>query len=480
MKNKIIVILLLIVCITVMCFSVFGTVSAAELSNDSIYNFNQLIQNGNFLTVSNWSAVGGSYTVSDNIATFVYSSDPTSYFSNCMRQSNISFVNNHIYYYSFSFKADQSCVVRFDIRNFADSFYYTDVNNFTTFDRLATYSNQTTTSVYIGVNSGVFSNGDSFQISNVYVIDLTLMFGSGNEPTIEQCQQIFTSHYYNYTTGTPLSLSGINAYQQGVSDTIQSFDVITLPSVTTSSIFPINIGDVQSSVSAGTGDGLSIALIRGYGGIPFRTLIPSNTQFTFHFDKIAVADYQSFTNIYFGYISSSGSFIPIMQLDYNSIGTIDSGNWSLSDSSFDFVIPVDIEYFVIYCDVLPDQSVGILSGLGLQGCYFSYRVFNNDLFVSNAYDSGYNAGLTTGKNQGYQNGYTAGLNAATENDYSFLGLLSSVVQAPITVLVGDYDASTGQRVGGLLNFELLGYNMSTFLMSLFSLAVVICVVRLFI
>lgn len=37
---------------------------------------------------------------------------------------------------------------------------------------------------------------------SVNVADLTLMFGAGNEPTLEECQKIFTADYYPYDAGT--------------------------------------------------------------------------------------------------------------------------------------------------------------------------------------------------------------------------------------------------------------------------------------
>lgn len=36
----------------------------------------------------------------------------------------------------------------------------------------------------------------------VYLIDLTKMFGSGNEPTLEECKKIFSTDYYPYDAGT--------------------------------------------------------------------------------------------------------------------------------------------------------------------------------------------------------------------------------------------------------------------------------------
>ena len=97
----------------------------------------------------------------------------------------------------------------------------------------------------------------------------------------------------------------------------------------------------------------------------------------------------------------------------------------------------------------------------------------------NSYDAGFNAGQISVKQQ-----YDARLQAERENarqqgfaeaqkmfdngntDYSFFGLISAVIDAPI------------KAVRGLLNFDILGVNMFAFVTSLFSLAVVLMIVKL--
>ena len=99
----------------------------------------------------------------------------------------------------------------------------------------------------------------------------------------------------------------------------------------------------------------------------------------------------------------------------------------------------------------------------------------------NAYEAGYNSAKEDNQKQynlGYENGYQIAL--ANQGKYTFNGLLGAVVKAPITALIGEYNSDTGKREGGLLTFELLGYDMSNFFMSLVSVCVIIAVIRLFI
>ena len=89
----------------------------------------------------------------------------------------------------------------------------------------------------------------------------------------------------------------------------------------------------------------------------------------------------------------------------------------------------------------------------------------------NGYENGYNAGVGIGENTGYQSGYDVGYDAGyyagldTASNTSFTGMLTSVVTAPFNML---YD---------LLDFDILGYNMSSFFFSLLSLCFIIAVIR---
>lgn len=79
--------------------------------------------------------------------------------------------------------------------------------------------------------------------------------------------------------------------------------------------------------------------------------------------------------------------------------------------------------------------------------------------ATSIYNNGYNAGYTLG----YSNGYSAGEYGA--NSYTFTRLLGAVFDAPI------------QAFTGLLNFDILGVNMSSFMLALFSVCIVITIVK---
>ena len=81
---------------------------------------------------------------------------------------------------------------------------------------------------------------------------------------------------------------------------------------------------------------------------------------------------------------------------------------------------------------------------------------------------GFNNGIAFGKEQGLIEGEAIGYNkgAKAAGNYTFLSLISAVVDVPI------------QAFSSLFSFDILGINIKNFLLGLFTLAVVLCVVKL--
>lgn len=84
--------------------------------------------------------------------------------------------------------------------------------------------------------------------------------------------------------------------------------------------------------------------------------------------------------------------------------------------------------------------------------------------VDSAKKDGYNKGYQEGKVAGREVGYQEGIK--DQGDYTFMGLLGAVFDAPI------------QAFKGLLSFEVLGVNMTAFVSSLFGLAVILLIIKL--
>lgn len=141
--------------------------------------------------------------------------------------------------------------------------------------------------------------------------------------------------------------------------------------------------------------------------------------------------------------------------------------------------------------------------------YKNYSPADNEFYVagynsasSGYYDTGYKNGYSVGKDEGYKSGYSSGdskgyqrgLNDA--NNYTFLSLFGAIFDAPIQALFGGTQRlpagtkitdSSGKTItltsdtvvnrGGMLNFELMGVNLSGFVLALFSLSIIIVVIK---
>lgn len=96
------------------------------------------------------------------------------------------------------------------------------------------------------------------------------------------------------------------------------------------------------------------------------------------------------------------------------------------------------------------------------------------IILGNSFTAGYNSGWWEGykkaKNEissSYQSGYQAGYNAGKDmGNYSFFNLIGSIVDAPISYF------------SSLFDFTILGTNLRAFLLGLFTLSVVLILVRI--
>ena len=139
-----------------------------------------------------------------------------------------------------------------------------------------------------------------------------------------------------------------------------------------------------------------------------------------------------------------------------------------------------------------------------QGYNSGFQQSNNQVTVGNAsYNAGYNAGVDVGVQQSnnqvtvgnasynagvqyadnrvnknswsYQQGLTDG--RAEGGEYTFLGLIGAILDAPINALFG-YTSADGVFHPGLFSIEILGMNMSAFILSIFTLGLIIAILRL--
>lgn len=141
--------------------------------------------------------------------------------------------------------------------------------------------------------------------------------------------------------------------------------------------------------------------------------------------------------------------------------------------------------------------------------YRNYTPSDNEFYVAGFnsaskgyYDTGYNNGYNKGKTDGYNTGFSAGdsqgyaRGVESANTYSFLGLFGAIFDAPIKAIFGGtsilpagttitdsngntitLQSTTTVNRAGLLNFNLMGVNLSGFVLALFSLSILVVVIK---
>ncbi len=175
----------------------------------------------------------------------------------------------------------------------------------------------------------------------------------------------------------------------------------------------------------------------------------------------------------FGTLISRG---PI-SYQFNTISTLSDSKFSKAQSANIGIYSGTKDY-----DIIRSNINNVLSK------YFTFG-YKQTINFSDNYQSGYNEGWSDGSLHGYDEGYQDGHydgkesvdtqyyydqgyykghsdGVANANDYSFMGLIGAVVDAPLNAFKG------------MFNFDVLGVNLSGLMLSLFTLCIVIVVVKL--
>lgn len=172
------------------------------------------------------------------------------------------------------------------------------------------------------------------------------------------------------------------------------------------------------------------------------------------------------------FISSDGSRYKASIEKWDSNTSI-GGEYALIKIT-DSNIPASIEvtaltiYFGRASDTLQNATVYSDAGGYLNGYDNGYTAGNSAGHtegVLQGREEGYKQGETIGYENGYGVGYSDGLKTAETGD--FMSLITAVIDAPVTAFTS------------LLDFEILGFNMRTFVLSLLTAALVIAMLRLF-
>ena len=187
--------------------------------------WNQLVQNGNFADASGWTTSSVGLSVANNVATLTALSTIATAAS-LYRNVSIPRVSGHKYL----FHIEITPSVQTTVRAVYDGYGIVgdtsiNANTKTELTAIGTSTASNTGFLYLYVNRGdAMSEGDTVKVENLYIIDLTLMFGSTIADYIYSLEQanagagvawfkkLFPKDYYEYNEGELISISGLQSH----------------------------------------------------------------------------------------------------------------------------------------------------------------------------------------------------------------------------------------------------------------------------
>lgn len=421
---------------------------------EAIVNFNQLVAN---------NLVNG-YTF------------PAEY--NIICQYN--FVTNHKIYINFNVVNNNNVLYEMRFHNSDGTIRQNVFNGFISsgVETIITLNNN-----YVDLRIYAASNGLS--TNNIKVIDLTQMFGAGNEPNLQQCKDLFVSDYYAYNIGTPVSFNSINAYVDGVNSVLSGQSIHYSREYVAQNMQAIRFNDITGDYSLDINSSYPtqpryLYTINDHVQITFASIITAGQNFKFKF-WLCRAEYNDITPLEIGYFIQS-NFYPLITI--NATAQFDN----LQYYELDLIAPVDMNAIVLniphnYALTDPDYQ---WYSVYMADIELTYILQDATALLRNAQDYGYNQAkqqyetiLNTysGSNgsgnsgymsiyyEGYQAGQNASVSAARKKTYTFTAFLGALFDVPVST------------IKSLLDFNFLGFNLKNFVFSLLTLSIVFALIK---
>lgn len=180
--------------------------------------WNQLVQNGDFASTSGWwvySDSSGSISAENNVLTYTVSNGGSSgYQYGFQSYLGVSSVPNHKYIYIASARfSDDGVSAAFEYGGTEPSVSWIELpaNTWTDVAYIFTQPNRIGSYLLIKPKGGVLTTGATMEYKNIMLLDLTLMFGAGNEPeSVESFRALFPLDYYAYNAGEVTNVSAVS------------------------------------------------------------------------------------------------------------------------------------------------------------------------------------------------------------------------------------------------------------------------------
>lgn len=285
------------------------------------------------------------------------------------------------------------------------------------------------------INAIQFNN--SITYTGLNAINLTQMYGAGNEPTIEQCKETFIATY-NYTNNNVISNNDFNSYNNGYKDALNSFDYKLNTSQTYNSFESGDVIEYPSASIIGSTTSTSLIYPVYKPSNPEYILQPTYYQVNVNkygrlrlgteIDKGADVNIKGMVSGNYNMGLNTTSKINICILDYQNnlvvLKTIDlpsyTGNKQINYTNFEvnFTLSSNTESLYFTCDNLSTSTTNTYFYLG--DIEISTKILNTSQLIENSYNTGYDTGYSNGYDIGYNNGINTKGESVWQNSMAFI------------------------------------------------------------
>lgn len=172
---------------------------AAAAAGGRDVSLTNLANNGNFSTTAGWSSSGASFTVSGNIASFLANSAVD------ILQQSLSVILNHKYYFCEWVKAAVGANITAGISDGAvvsSGTSYGGSGEYEFLSAILTAGRTSTSGITWCLVDNRSSGWNTVNAKYVSIIDLTVAFGAGNEPTKAQMDVLMDQFANKWLNGT--------------------------------------------------------------------------------------------------------------------------------------------------------------------------------------------------------------------------------------------------------------------------------------
>lgn len=373
---------------------------AEELTEHSILDFNQQAKE---LNSNNYVAYNSSYgdlTFENNSVNIKNKQLSTSnYMYGVQSKENITYYANHKYIlmvdivsnHNFNTSVGIESNVNYNkgnVRKYGDNTYYEMFTQETT-------DTSRKLLIYLGNNYGN-SLSNQYTLSNLMIIDLTQMFGVGNElSTIEEIKSYLPLNYYKYTTSNLVSLSYLDGYNNGAfaMQDGYTFDVVATDFV--NNAYPISVAS-------------STDFSKQNNAILFSGVIGINTKYTLIANDYIIMDIQSLGDGVFDICvqNNNGGYDVLQHIVSTELPNSETSGsgYTYYSGTITIKLPTDVNTIIF-------DGTAMLSVVDVK-----YKTFNLSQAIVDAYQSGVDSiDITSIRQQAYQNGLQEGLSRNANN-----------------------------------------------------------------